>query len=254
MNETSVKTKADVVASLRNVSRVYGKGDTQVTALNDVSLDFEKGSFTAIMGPSGSGKSTLLYCLAALDAPTSGQIEIAGTNVSRLNDRQLTRLRQDHLGFVFQSYNLIPTLTATENILLPLQIARKKLKTSEEKDYFNHLVKTLKIEHRLKHLPSELSGGQQQRVAVARALITNPQIIVADEPTGNLDTKSSETLLEFLRYAVQTYKQTIVMVTHDIQSASYADNVIFLKDGQLVDHLSQPTVQTILEKLNKLES
>ena len=248
------EVSAETIACLRGVSKIYGAGETQVIALNNVSLDFKRGSFTAIMGSSGSGKSTLLYCLAALEWPSSGQIEIGGADISRLKDNQLTRLRQTNLGFIFQSYNLIPTLTAAENIFLPLQIARKNIKTPAVRSHFKQLVEILGISDRLGHLPGELSGGQQQRVAVARALITRPQIVVADEPSGNLDTRSSKTLLEFLEFAAKNYNQTIVMVTHDIQSASYAQKVVFLKDGAIVDGLDTPNVQTILNKLNKLEN
>ena len=254
MQQVSQNLKPEVVATLRNVSKVYGKDDTQVLALNNINLDFKRGSFTAIMGPSGSGKSTLLYCLAALDAPSQGQIHINGIDISRLRDRQLTKLRQSHFGFVFQAYNLIPTLTAAENIMLPLQIARRNTRSPALRAYYKQLVDTLGIANRLKHLPGELSGGQQQRVAVARALVTQPQIIIADEPSGNLDTKSSQSLLEFLRFVAQNYHQTIVMVTHDIQAAAFAGRVIFLKDGAIVDHLEDPTVKGILEKLEELES
>ncbi|MYB39788.1 ABC transporter ATP-binding protein [Candidatus Saccharibacteria bacterium] len=247
------KTTAPVVASLRGVSKFYGEDETQVVALDNVSLDFAEGSFSAIMGPSGSGKSTLLYCLAALEWPSSGQIIIGGADISRLNDASLTRLRQTSLGFVFQSYNLVPTLTAAENIYLPLQIAKRDIRSKEVREYFRQLVETLDIKDRLRHLPGELSGGQQQRVAVARALISRPQIIVADEPSGNLDTKSSKVLLEFFRLAVEKYNQTIVMVTHDIQAASYADQVVFLKDGAVADYLKSPTVTGILGKLESLE-
>ena len=254
MEETLQKeVGTEIVASLRGVSKTYGSGETQVVALDNVSLDFKRGGFTAIMGPSGSGKSTLLYCLAALEWPSAGQIEIGGLDISRLRDNQLTQLRQTNLGFIFQSYNLIPTLTATENIFLPLQIAKKDIKSAAISEYFKQLVETLGISDRLSHLPGELSGGQQQRVAVARALITRPKIVVADEPSGNLDTKSSKTLLEFLQFAAENYDQTIVMVTHDIQAASYAQRVVFLKDGSIVDNLDKPDVKAILAKLNDLE-
>ena len=253
-NALETETNTDIVVSLSGVSKIYGQNETQVVALNDVSLEFSKGSFTAIMGPSGSGKSTLLYCLAALEQPSSGHIVIDRFDISRLGDNQLTRLRQSHLGFVFQSYNLIPTLTAAENILLPLQIARQNVKSPAVKAYFEQLVETLGIKDRIEHLPGELSGGQQQRVAVARALISRPKVIVADEPSGNLDTKSSKTLLEFLKLAAEDYGQTIVMVTHDIQAASYAHQVVFLKDGSVVDYLKDPTVKSILTELDKLES
>ena len=254
MEQTSQHPSQNVVASLRNLSKLYGSGETRVLALNSVNLDFSRGSFTAIMGPSGSGKSTLLYCLAALDAPSAGQIYIDGTDISRLRDRQLTKLRQSHFGFIFQSYNLIPTLTAAENIMLPLQIARRNIRSATLRAYYKQLVEALGIADRLRHLPGELSGGQQQRVAVARALITRPRIIIADEPSGNLDTKASAELLSFFRFAVETYQQTIVMVTHDVQAAAFAERVVFLKDGVVVDTLDEPTVATILAKLNVLET
>ena len=252
MQETPGPVLTGAVASLRSVSKVYGSDATQVIALDNVSVDFEQGSFTAIMGPSGSGKSTLLHCLAALDSPTHGQIVIAGSDISRLGDKHLTRLRQTNLGFVFQAFNLIPTLTARENILLPLQLARVSWNKTYQ-TYFQQLVTVLDIKDRLKHLPGELSGGQQQRVAIARALMTSPRIVVADEPTGNLDTKTSRSILEFLRSVADNNQQTIIMVTHDIQSASYAHEVIFLKDGRIVDKLVKPTTTSILGKLNVLE-
>ena len=253
MQQVIQVTDQSVAAALRNVFKIYGGDDTKVTALDNINLDFRQGSFTAIMGPSGSGKSTLLYCLAALDLPSAGQIYIDGVDISNLRDGQLTKLRQSHFGFIFQAYNLIPTLTAAENILLPLQIAHRDTRSKALRAYYRQLVETLNIDDRLKHLPGELSGGQQQRVAVARALITQPRIIIADEPSGNLDTKSSKELLEFFRYAVKTYQQTIVMVTHDIQAAAFAERIVFLKDGAVVDTLEEPTVATILAKLNVLE-
>ena len=253
MQQTSQALDTSVAAALRGVIKIYGSGETRVKALDNVNLDFRKGSFTAIMGPSGSGKSTLLYCLAALDSPSAGQIFIDGADISRLGDRQLTKLRQSHFGFVFQAYNLIPTLTAAENIMLPLRIARRSIRSPDLKAYYKQLVETLGIADRLKHLPGELSGGQQQRVAVARALITRPRLVIADEPSGNLDTKASGELLEFFRFVAKNYQQTIVMVTHDVQAAAFADRVVFLKDGTIVDALEEPTVTTILAKLETLE-
>ena len=253
MAQTNQRSNQETVASLRNLSKIYGSGETKVLALKDVNLDFGRGSFTAIMGPSGSGKSTLLYCLAALDAPSAGQIYIDGFDIGQLRDRQLTKLRQSHFGFIFQAYNLIPTLTAAENIMLPLQIARRSTQSSTLRSYYKQLVETLGIAGRLRHLPGELSGGQQQRVAAARALITRPRMIIADEPSGNLDTKSSGELLEFFRFAVKNYQQTMVMVTHDVQAAAFAERVVFLKDGAVVDTLDEPVVTTILAKLNTLE-
>lgn len=246
---THTKPKG-VVAQVVEASKIYGSGQTEVKALDTVSVEFEKGVFTAIMGPSGSGKSTLLHCAAGLDKLTTGQAKIGSSDIGKLNDKQLTLLRRQKIGFIFQSFNLIPTLTAKENILLPLSIAGKK----HNEKWLKDLVETLGLTNRLKHLPSELSGGQQQRVAVARALASKPDIIFADEPSGNLDSKSSANLLSFLRKAVDDYGQAIVMVTHDPNAAAHADKVILLKDGKIVDEIKKPTVDNILDKLKKLSA
>ncbi|GGM85276.1 ABC transporter ATP-binding protein [Thermopolyspora flexuosa] len=233
----------------RGLVKVYGSGDAAVHALRGVDVAFAQGRFTAIMGPSGSGKSTLMHCLAGLDTVTEGEVYIGDTEITRLNDRQLTRLRRERIGFVFQSFNLLPTLTAEENILLPLNIAGRQ----PDRELFDLVIDTVGLRERLKHRPSELSGGQQQRVAVARALITKPHVIFADEPTGNLDSRSGTEVLSFLRTSVRELGQTIVMVTHDPVAASYADRVVFLRDGRLVTELLRPTPQSVLDTLVKLE-
>ena len=216
--------------SARGLSKFYGEGDAQVRALDDVSVSFEQGEFTAIMGASGSGKSTLLHCVAGLDEPTSGQVWIGATDITALNDQDLTILRRENVGFVFQSFNLIPTATAQENILLPLKLAKRK----PDQAWFEQVTRILGLSDRLTHKPSELSGGQQQRVAVARALITRPQVIFADEPTGALDSHSSTELLDFMRRSVDELGQTIVMVTHSAEAAGYADRVLTLADGKII--------------------
>ena len=230
--------------------KVYGEGDAVVEALRGVTIEFASGEFTAIMGPSGSGKSTLLHCLAGLDAPTRGSMWIGDVDLTSLGERQLTALRRDKVGFVFQSFNLVPTLTAAENITLPLDIAGRDVDSS----WYDHVVDTIGLHDRLGHRPSELSGGQQQRVAGARALVSRPEIVFADEPTGNLDSRSSAELLAFLREAVSTYGQTILMVTHDANAASYADRVVFLADGRVVDEMRDPTADRVLDRLKSLES
>lgn len=240
--------KIKTMARMDEAYKLYGKGDTEVRALDGVSIDFDHGIFTAIMGSSGSGKSTLLHCAAGLDKLTSGKVTIGSTDLAKAKDKELTLLRRAKVGFIFQSFNLVPTLTAKENILLPLSIAGKK----PEKKWFDDLVKTLGLEQRLDHLPTELSGGQQQRVAAARALVSRPDIIFADEPSGNLDSKSGAELLGFLRKAANEYGQAIVMVTHDANAAAYADRVVFLKDGKIVDEIQKPTVDKILDKLKNL--
>ena len=237
-----------VVATIKNGSKSYGDGGTKVRALNKVNAEFKEGVFTAIMGPSGSGKSTMLQCLAGLDRLTSGKVHINGIDLAKTNDQELTKLRRDNVGFIFQAFNLIPTLTAKENIILPQTIAGNKY----DKEWFDAVIKTLGLNDRLKHLPSELSGGQQQRVAAARALIARPSIVFADEPSGNLDSNSGRELLEFMRSAVDDFGQAIVMVTHDANAASYADRVIFLDDGQIVAEMKNPTSDKILDKLKKL--
>ena len=233
-----------------DLSKVYGTGDAAVEALRSVSIGFARGQFTAIMGPSGSGKSTLLHCLAGLDVPTDGSVWIGDVDLTSLGERQLTALRRDKVGFVFQSFNLVPTLTAEENITLPLDIAGRDV----DRSWFDQVVDTIGLRDRLSHRPSELSGGQQQRVAGARALVSRPEIVFADEPTGNLDSRSSAELLSFLRDAVTTYGQTILMVTHDANAASYADRVVFLADGRVVDEMRDPTAAGVLDRLKSLEA
>ena len=232
-----------------DLHKTYGEGDAAVEALGGVSVDLAAGEFTAIMGPSGSGKSTLLHCLAGLDTPTSGQVFVGDVDLTELNDKRLTELRRDKVGFVFQAFNLVPTLTARENITLPLDIAGTDVDTA----WFDEVVATIGIGDRLTHRPSQLSGGQQQRVAGARALVSRPEIVFADEPTGNLDSKSGAELLGFLRSAVTDHGQTIVMVTHDANAASYADRVIFLEDGHVVDEMRKPTAERVLDRLKTLE-
>ena len=237
------------VAAAIGLRKVYGTGDASVTALDHIDVSFGRGRLTAIMGPSGSGKSTLMHCMAALDTPTSGTIFIDGVDISGLKDRALTTLRRDRLGFVFQAYNLIPTLTARENITLPVEIAGSKL----DQSWFDTVVDTLGLRDRLSHRPSELSGGQQQRVACARALVNRPAIIFADEPTGNLDSRASADILAFLRTCVDNLAQSIVMVTHDPAAASYADRVLFLADGRIVDEIVQPTSDRVLDRMRAFE-
>jgi putative ABC transport system ATP-binding protein len=236
------------VAQALGLSKIYGSGPAAVTALDDVTVDFGRGELTAIMGPSGSGKSTLMHCMAALDSPTSGRVVIDGVDISHLKDKALTKLRRDRLGFVFQAYNLIPTLTARENITLPLDIAGARL----DQTWFDTVVDTLGIRDRLTHRPDELSGGQQQRVACARALVSRPALVFADEPTGNLDSHASGEILAFLRQSVDDFGQSIVMVTHDPSSACYADRVLFLADGQLVDEIRAPTMTAVLARIQEL--
>ena len=238
-----------VAARAVGLSKVYGEGDAAVRALDDVSVEFERARFTAIMGPSGSGKSTLLHCMAGLDTPTSGQVFIGDVDLTMLSEKALTLLRRRSVGFVFQAYNLVPTLTAAENITLPLDIAGEE----PDKAWFDEVVDTVGIRDRLSHRPAELSGGQQQRVAGARALVTRPEIVFADEPTGNLDSKASQEILTFLRSAVKDHGQTIVMVTHDASAASFADRIVFLGDGRVVDEMVEPTTDRILDRLKSLE-
>jgi putative ABC transport system ATP-binding protein len=228
--------------------KVYGKGDTAVHALDGVSVDFAAGGFTAIMGPSGSGKSTLLHAVAGLDDLTSGRVFIGDTDLTRLGDKALTSLRRDRVGFVFQAFNLVPTLTAIENITLPMRLARRKA----DKEWLRLVIETVGLGDRLKHRPSELSGGQQQRVAVARALAGEPEIILADEPTGNLDSRSGAEILSFMRQAVRELGQTIVMVTHDPGAASYSDRVVLLADGRIVDEIHAPTPDAVLDRIMRI--
>jgi putative ABC transport system ATP-binding protein len=234
-------------ASVDHASKIYGSGDSEVHALRDVSVQFIQGEFTAIMGPSGSGKSTLMHCIAGLEELTSGTAVIGGVVVNDLNDRDLTRLRRDKIGFIFQSFNLVPTLTADENIKLPLMLGGNE----GDAAWIAEVIRIVKLEDRLKHRPSELSGGQQQRVAVARALASQPDIIFADEPTGNLDSRSGTEILTFMRHAVKDLGQTIVMVTHDPVAASYADRIIFLADGQVVDEMREPTPERVLDRMKQ---
>ena len=238
-----------VAARAVGLSKVYGEGDAAVRALDDVSVEFERARYTAIMGPSGSGKSTLLHCMAGLDTPTSGQVFIGDVDLTMLSEKALTLLRRRSVGFVFQAYNLVPTLTASENITLPLDIAGEET----DKAWFDEVVDTVGIRDRLSHRPAELSGGQQQRVAGARALVTRPEIVFADEPTGNLDSKASQEILTFLQSAVKDHGQTIVMVTHDASAASFADRIVFLGDGRVVDEMVGPTTDRILDRLKSLE-
>jgi putative ABC transport system ATP-binding protein len=230
------------------VTKQYGEGEARVLALDDVSVGIRAGRFTAIMGPSGSGKSTLLHVLAGLDRPTSGKVYIGDVDLSAMNDKQLTLLRRDKIGFIFQSFNLLPTMTAAENITLPLRIAGRK----PDPAWLQTIIDTVGLGPRLKHKPSELSGGQQQRVAAARALASRPEIVFADEPTGALDSHSSAELLGFLRHAVRELEQTVVMVTHDPQAACYADHVLFLKDGDIIDDVDEPDADAVLGYMSRL--
>jgi putative ABC transport system ATP-binding protein len=236
-------------ARMEHGSKVYGRGDVEVHALDDVSIEFESGCFTAIMGPSGSGKSTLLHCLAGLDRLTSGSVWIGDTEITGLGERQLTRLRRDEIGFVFQAFNLVPTLSAAENVALPQLLAGRKPDAS----WFDDVVRRIGLGDRLEHRPSELSGGQQQRVAVARALVARPRILLADEPTGNLDSRSGAEVLALLRSAVDEIGQTVIMVTHDANAAAHSDRVVFLADGRLVAELRNPTAAQILDQLKLLD-
>jgi putative ABC transport system ATP-binding protein len=238
------------VARAVELTKTYGTGDVAVRALDGVSVEFKRGRFTAVMGPSGSGKSTLMHCMAGLDLPTSGRAFIGDEEIGRLDDAALTELRRDRLGFVFQSFNLVGTLTAAENITLPADLAGMAI----DREWFDYLVGQLGIADRLSHRPSELSGGQQQRIACARALINRPDLIFADEPTGNLDSNASAAMLAFLRGAVSEHGQSIVMVTHDPRAAAYADRVVFLADGTVVGELLSPTADTVLEQMRKLGS
>ncbi len=235
-------------ARAAGVSKSYGDGDAAVHALDDVSVSLNAGEFTAIMGPSGSGKSTLLHVLAGLDRPTSGEIYVGDTEITKLKDKALTLLRRDQIGFIFQSFNLLPTLTAAENIVLPIRIAGRK----PDDIWVQSIVETVGLTDRLGHRPSQLSGGQQQRVAAARALASRPQIVFADEPTGALDSRSGSELLSFLRKAVKELGQTVVMVTHDPVAASYADRVLFLADGKIVDEMADPTADSVLDYMKHL--
>ena len=237
-----------VAARAVDATKTYGKGDTEVRALDGVNVDFATARFTAIMGPSGSGKSTLMHTLAGLDSLTSGSVWIGDVEIGSLREKKLTQLRRDRIGFIFQAFNLIPTLTARENIELPMRLAGRK----PDRDWFDNVVETVGLGTRLHHRPSELSGGQQQRVAVARALASRPNIVFADEPTGNLDSRTGAEILSFMRQAVRELGQTIVMVTHDPVAASYADRAVFLADGRIVDEINEPTSDSVFDRMRTL--
>lgn len=249
MTSTLSHTAQAVAARTDDLRKVYGNGQTQVTALDGVTTQFPIGQLTAIMGPSGSGKSTLMHCLAGLDTISSGDVWIGEKKVNGMSDKELTALRRDSIGFIFQQFNLLPTLTAEENITLPVAIAGKDV----DKAWFDEIIAAVGLAKRLKHRPTELSGGQQQRVACARALLTKPAVIFADEPTGNLDSRSSAEVLDFLRRSVSELGQTVVMVTHEPSAAAYADRVLFLADGQIVDEMTQPTAERVLDRMKSLD-
>jgi putative ABC transport system ATP-binding protein len=244
----TARTGTGVAARAVEASKIYGDGAAAVRALDSIDVDFERNRYTAIMGPSGSGKSTLLHCMAGLDRVSSGQVFLGDVEISAASEKQLTLVRRDRVGFVFQAYNLIPTLTAEENLTLPLALAGRKA----DQAHYDRIVDTLRLRDRLSHKPNELSGGQQQRVAVGRALMSKPEIVFADEPTGNLDSKSSAEILGYMRTAVDELGQTIVMVTHDPNAASYADRVVFLADGRIVDELSSRSTDAIIDKMKGL--
>jgi putative ABC transport system ATP-binding protein len=246
--ETKPQPMVAAAAAASGATKIYGSGDTEVTALANVDVRFDVGRMTAIMGPSGSGKSTLMQCMAGLDRLSSGQVHIGGTDLSSLNERELTRLRRDRVGFIFQAFNLIPTLSAIENITLPMDLAG----TKPDQQWLDHVIGTVGLGDRLRHRPSELSGGQQQRVAVARALASQPEIIFADEPTGNLDSRTGGEILAFMASAVVDLGQTIVMVTHDPVAASYADRVVFLADGRIAGEINNPTADSVLDRMRGL--
>jgi len=245
---TTAPTESGSAAGAIEATKVYGSGAAGVRALDEVTLDVPAGHLTAIMGPSGSGKSTLLHCMAGLDTLTSGRVYLGSEYLDRLSDRQLTMVRRDRIGFVFQAYNLVPTLTARENITLPFALGGRR----PDPQWLDLVIDTVALRDRLGHRPSELSGGQQQRVAVARALVTRPEIVFADEPTGNLDSRSGADILGFVRRAVTDLGQTVVMVTHDPVAASYADAVVFLADGRVVDHMDAPTAERVLDRMKGL--
>jgi len=249
MTETAHHRK-NVAARAEGLTKVYGKDDATVYALDDVFIEIFEGEFTAVMGPSGSGKSTLMHCLAALDTATSGSVFVGSTELSSMKDKALTQLRRDEIGFVFQAFNLVPTLTAQENILLPLSIAG----VHPDNGWFDTVIDTVGLRDRLDHRPNEMSGGQQQRVACARALVSRPSIVFADEPTGNLDSTSGAEVLGFLRRSVSEFGQTVVMVTHDPIAASYTDRVVFLADGKVVDEMRNPTADTVLAHMTALQT
>jgi len=247
MDSTATTMEATAARAV-GATKVYGSGETRVCALDGVTAEFERGRFTAIMGPSGSGKSTLMHCLAGLDTLTEGRVFIGDTDLSTLSERKLTLLRRDKVGFVFQAFNLVPTLTAIENITLPMDLAGR----DPDREWLDNVIDTVGLRDRLTHRPSELSGGQQQRVAVSRALASNPEIIFADEPTGNLDSTSGAEVLDFMRHAVDELGQTIVMVTHDPVAAAHADRAVFLVDGRIVDEMADPTAELVLDEMKLL--
>jgi putative ABC transport system ATP-binding protein len=249
MSPAATLSRTDVAARAVEATKVYGSGDTAVVALDEVSVEFPTGRFTAIMGPSGSGKSTLMHVVAGLDTLTEGQVFIGDVELGRLSDKELTLLRRTQVGFVFQAFNLVPTLNAHENVVLPLTLAG----TRPDGRWLDEVIDTVGLGDRLKHRPSELSGGQQQRVAVARALASRPRIVFADEPTGNIDSRAGAEILGFLRRAVDDMGQTIVMVTHDPGAASYADRALFLVDGRIVGHLDDPTPTAVLDRIKSLD-
>ncbi|MER5573154.1 ABC transporter ATP-binding protein [Streptomyces massasporeus] len=251
MTTASLTDRATTAAArATDLSKIYGQGETQVVALDRVSVDFRQAEFTAIMGPSGSGKSTLMHCVAGLDSFSSGSVRIGDTELGSLKDKQLTKLRRDKIGFIFQAFNLLPTLTALENITLPMDIAGRK----PDKPWLDSVIRMVGLADRLGHRPSQLSGGQQQRVAVARALASRPEIIFGDEPTGNLDSRSGAEVLGFLRNSVRELGQTVVMVTHDPVAAAYADRVIFLADGRIVDEMYGPTADSVLDRMKAFDA
>jgi putative ABC transport system ATP-binding protein len=249
IRETPTPQAPTVAARVEDLSKVFGRGETAVVALAHVTLDIRAEEFTAIMGPSGSGKSTLMHCAAGLDDVTRGRVFLGDKELTAMKEKELTRTRRDHVGFVFQSFNLIPTLNAAENILLPLAIAGRK----PDRAWYDQVIDTIGLRDRLDHRPSELSGGQQQRVACARALVSRPDVIFADEPTGNLDSTSGAEVLGFLRRSVDDFGQTVVMVTHDPLAASWTDRVVFLADGRIVDELLSPTPESVLAKMSSLD-
>ncbi|MBC3984044.1 ABC transporter ATP-binding protein [Streptomyces sp. AC536] len=251
MTTTSTATRSTAVAArATDLRKVYGQGETQVVALGGVTVEFRQAEYTAIMGPSGSGKSTLMHCMAGLDSVSGGSAQIGNVELTTLKDKKLTQLRRDKIGFIFQAFNLLPTLNAIENITLPMDIAGRK----PDKQWLDTVVETVGLSGRLKHRPNQLSGGQQQRVAVARALAGKPEIMFADEPTGNLDSRSGAEVLGFLRNSVRELGQTVVMVTHDPVAAGYADRVVFLADGQIVDELYEPTADAVLDRMKRFDA
>jgi putative ABC transport system ATP-binding protein len=247
---TTARRATAVAARATDLSKVYGQGETRVVALDRVTVEFPQGEFTAIMGPSGSGKSTLMHCVAGLDTFSHGSVRIGDTELGALKDKQLTQLRRDKIGFIFQAFNLLPTLTALENITLPMDIAGRK----PDKQWLERVIDMVGLSARLGHRPAQLSGGQQQRVAVARALASRPEIIFGDEPTGNLDSRSGAEVLGFLRNSVRELGQTVVMVTHDPVAASYADRVIFLADGRIVDEMLAPSADRVLDRMKEFDT